>query len=272
MLGAYLVTESTVRAISDKEKDIKYQEFNVNLAIGLVSLVVALSVAVGMYLYEERRRSDLLLSNSLQQQRQIKSPLADRPIFDNITLMAPDQEVLKYKMAHVTVGLMDEVELTRKSARLNMLVGVSTTATAVAILIFTLLTNPYLDMDAKLNSEIAFFVPRVSLSFLVEAFSFFFLKLYRRNLENVKYLTNELTNVKLKILALEVSHEKASSKCFDDILRELVKTERNFLLKKGESTVEIERLRIETDGDFKLVDKAADLVKKAITGKKEDDK
>ena len=48
-------------------------------------------------------------------------------------------------------------------------------------------------------------------------------------------------------------------------IRDLAKTERNFILKKGESTLEGERLRYETvlsEGVLKAIEKAVDKVRK----------
>ena len=73
--------------------------------------------------------------------------------------------------------------------------------------------------------------------------------MYKRNLDEIKYLNNERTNIELKLIALETSilNKDDGYDTLSKILIELSKTERNFILKKGESTVEVEKDRIESN-------------------------
>jgi len=230
--------------------------------IGITFTLMGFSFAVLMYLQDINRNrirlgAESYSANDSESSETEKMSKSGGEVVDTNTY----QEILRYKMKHVATGLEEEVELTRKSARLNMWVGVSTTGTAVGILLYTLLLTAVTRSEISINGEILFFVPRVSLAFLVEIFSFFFLRLYRRNLDTVKYLTNEITNVKFKIIALESAILKGSNKSIDDILKELVRTERNFILKKGESTVDIEKMKIDSSEDGKILNKFGDYLK-----------
>jgi hypothetical protein len=106
------------------------------------------------------------------------------------------------------------------------------------------------------------YIPRVTLALFIEIFSFFFLRLYRRNLDDIKYLTNEITNVKLKLIALKASYMKEGGDFTGNILQELAKTERNFVLKKNESTVELQKLKIEAEELTQLIDKLSSIFRK----------
>lgn len=131
-------------------------------------------------------------------------------------------------------------ELDRK-AKLNLFVGSITTVGAIlglAYIVFTTEQN-FTDLSSSLNH----YVPKISFIILIEIFSFFFLKLYKQNLEDIKYHNNELTNLDSKIIALKASifiDEKDSIK---KVITALGNTERNFILKKGETTVELEKAR-----------------------------
>src|SRR5260370_19317416 len=56
--------------------------------------------------------------------------------------------------------------------------------------------------DLSGEGAISYFLARLSLVTLVEAFAFFFLRLYRFVLVEVKYFRDELTGVNMRVLAL----------------------------------------------------------------------
>lgn len=82
------------------------------------------------------------------------------------------------------------------------------------------------------------FAAKVSLAITANVFSFFFLSTYRRNLSEIKYFQNELTNVESKLLALAVVNG-GTPKNTPDVIKSLLAVERNFILKKGETTADI---------------------------------
>lgn len=99
------------------------------------------------------------------------------------------------------------------------------------------------------------------LAIFVEVFSFFFLRLYRSMLAEIKYFQNELTNIELKIIAVEISLLKGGDKSTKTLITSFVAAERNFVLKQGETTVDIERARLESQGTKEAVEGLATIVK-----------
>lgn len=168
------------------------------------------------------------------------------------------EEEVRGFMDYVVNGLTSEVAKTRFNSQVNLAIGGGTSLVAITILSLALLNNT--NFITK-PSDFYNYIPRVTLSIFIEFFSFFFLKLYRRNLDDIKYLTNEITNVRLKLLALKASYLKNAGDSTPIILKELSKTERNFILKKNESTVEIQRQKIESDDQGKIIDKILSILK-----------
>ena len=78
-------------------------------------------------------------------------------------------------------------------------------------------------------------------------FSFFFLKLYKSGLSEIKYFQNELTNVEMKFISLDISLRGKNTELISDVVSEFSKTERNFILNKGQTTVEIERGKLDNE-------------------------
>lgn len=131
-------------------------------------------------------------------------------------------------------------ELDRK-AKLNLFVGSITTFAAILGLAYIVFSTEqsFNDITGSLNH----YIPKISFIILIEIFSFFFLKLYKQNLEDIKYHNNELTNIDSKIIALKAAIFIDEKESIKQVVSELSKTERNFVLKKGETTVELEKAR-----------------------------
>lgn len=90
------------------------------------------------------------------------------------------------------------------------------------------------------------FLPRLSLVVLIEIFAYFFLRLYKASLDGIKFFQNELTNIESKFIGIEGAILSKDIDLKKTAIHSFVKTERNFILKKGESTVELERGRIDS--------------------------
>ncbi len=129
-----------------------------------------------------------------------------------------------------------------KRAKVNLIIGSITAFSGVSIFMLFVFkdVSPAL-VESYLTTE---FAPRISLVIVIEVFAYFFLGLYKNNLSEIKYFHNELTNIETKYMALEEALATADKTTIQEIVKEFSKTERNFLLKKGESTVSIEDKKI----------------------------
>ncbi|MGZ2749622.1 hypothetical protein [Burkholderia stagnalis] len=110
------------------------------------------------------------------------------------------------------------------------------------------------------------FLPRLSFALLIELFAYFFLKLYKSSLSEIKYFQNEITNIEAKSLALRVALSSDSPAVTGKVLGSLMATERNCILEKGQSTVDLERAKIERLDVAELAKGASTLLEK-IKGK-----
>lgn len=138
--------------------------------------------------------------------------------------------------------LSAEINVLEKRARINLIIGSLTAFAGVSIFIlFVFAKTGDIPAQTYLVKE---FAPRISLVIVIELFAYFFLGLYKSNLSEIKYFHNELTNIEHKHLALEESLASANKTTITEIVKGLAKTERNFLLKKGETTVSLEDRRI----------------------------
>ncbi|WP_205655056.1 hypothetical protein, partial [Priestia megaterium] len=144
---------------------------------------------------------------------------------------------VREQLESTRLRLKIEISALGRRGNVNLVIGVLTTIAAVGIL-----ANTVLDLGAVMTREsfINHLAPRITLSLFIEFFSFFFLKLYKSGLAEIKYFQNELTNIEMKFISLDISLRVDNSKLLADVLMDFSKTERNFILNKGQSTVEIE--------------------------------
>ncbi len=132
--------------------------------------------------------------------------------------------------------LVDEIEALRRRGNLNLILGTLATSAALAITLWYVTNTDLGSVEITLAGISAYYLPRVSVAIFVQVFAFFFLRLYRYSLTEIKYFQNELTNVEARWVALRASVEQ-DEETRREVVRSLATTERNFVLKKGETTV-----------------------------------
>ncbi|MFT5821244.1 MAG: hypothetical protein ACI8ZM_002493 [Crocinitomix sp.] len=149
----------------------------------------------------------------------------------------------------------------RKSANLNLVLGTFVATSAMIALGYEVFNNE-LDLE-NIPKLLSHYLPRISVVIFIEVFAFFFLKLYKRTLEDIKYFSNEKTNIDFKLISLKTALQRDDKDLIDKIIEEFMKTERNFKLGNGESTVELEKIRNSTANNDIIAQLLAQLGKKS---------
>lgn len=125
----------------------------------------------------------------------------------------------------MAVRLRQEIEVLSRRGNLNLVIGTVTTALAVAILAYMVLEQTAGLTD--LPSILTHYIPRISTGVFIEVFSFFFLRLYRAGLADIKYFQNELTNIELRAIALEAALANGTERSREMVTEILARTDRN---------------------------------------------
>jgi len=87
-----------------------------------------------------------------------------------------------------------------RRGNLNLAIGIATTLLSVTVLAFAAFTATHPQGASTLYFAELF--PRLALAVLVEVFAYFFLRLYKENLESIRFLQNEMTNAEVARTAL----------------------------------------------------------------------
>ncbi len=193
----------------------------------------------------------------------VEKSVADRVIqsfeenYAKSAILQNNYKELLHEIDRVNRRLNNEIARLSLRANLNLAIGSATTIIAILILYLTVV-NQDLNFDS-FNESLSFFIPRISIVVFIEIFSFFFLKIYKSNLSDIKYYQNEITNADFKVFAMKAAFAKGDEAPINDVIKEFSSVERNFIIKKGESTVEIEKnkLDLESDNSWKEIIKEA---------------
>jgi len=159
----------------------------------------------------------------------------------------------------VVQRLRREIADLRLRSNVNLLIGMVITAGGLYLLWATVemigassllkaLASEGGESNAKFFKNLVLpMAPRVLLVVFLEVFAYFFLRLYKSGLDDIKYYQNELTNVELKLVALESAFMYQHKESLGVALESLARTERNFILEKGQTTVELEKAKAESE-------------------------
>ncbi|MCH5172547.1 MAG: hypothetical protein J1F31_06955 [Erysipelotrichales bacterium] len=148
--------------------------------------------------------------------------------------------------------LLCELKALGKRSNINLIIGsvIAVIGWGLLILFIYDVNGQELEGWSILNT----FLPRLSIVAIMEVFSFFFLKLYRESIERIRYYQNEITNIESKkvaiIVACMLDNENDNKKT---IINSLLSVERNVFIKKGETTMELEKYRIDSSSNNNLI-------------------
>ncbi|SFK97985.1 hypothetical protein SAMN04488518_11332 [Pseudovibrio ascidiaceicola] len=212
--------------------EIVYENRHILLSISLVLLIVSLSLAYLRPALPSWPKFDPSSEDT---------GAAFKPAFEVRGAPSFSQQKTAQQFTHQGSFIRFNKEISRLETRgmFNLIIGVAATSISSLIIGISVFTIEAQDLLSSLST----LIPRVLLSLLIQSFAVFFLRLYSQSLRDIKYYQNEYTNVEMRVAALDIL-EEAQIQDEDKILSAatiLLNTERNFILKKDESTVDLQK-------------------------------
>ena len=135
-------------------------------------------------------------------------------------------------------SLKVEIKACRRRSNLSLVLG--TTLAIVGIVVVAYNLNDYYGKEGQSwNDFFMRFLPRLSMVISVEVVAFFFLRVYLKTLADLRHWVNEQLNIDAKILAVQLAIYQDDDAVLKKVIEQLLATERNFILNKGQRTVEI---------------------------------
>jgi hypothetical protein len=148
------------------------------------------------------------------------------------------------------IRIEEEIDALGGRGRVNLTIGAAFAVCGIIVLGIISVYSSYADHNDLLYR----FAPRLTFVLFIESLAFFFLGLYRHSIFETKYFQNELTNLESRCIALENALFVGDSDLIRQVCASLASTERNFLLKKGETTIDIRLRELAQSGDKTLTD------------------
>ena len=158
---------------------------------------------------------------------------------------------LEVNVEESTERLRQEIRALLRRGNLNLVLGTLATVIAISVLVYTAILT--VGKQGNTSDILQGYLIRVSLVLFIQIFGFFFLRLYRVSLSDIKYFQNEIINMQQQWLSLKyalLSEDKDTAKNIANIL---ASTERNFILRKGETTIDFERLKFDHNDHKELL-------------------
>lgn len=153
--------------------------------------------------------------------------------------------------------LLREIAALTRRANVNLVIGVLTTLLAAGMLAY-MVASVAVRFDG-LQHLLEHYIPRVTTVIFIEVFSFFFLKLYRSNLSEIRYYENELTNLVLHESATEAAFQSKDSGILAQLAERFSQANRN-----GQVNVPAGSSVEELKGVAEVVDRIANTVVRAM--------
>ncbi|SHM13503.1 hypothetical protein [Mucilaginibacter sp. OK098] len=237
-----IIREKNTEVISSKIKAISEDQKNETIEKNIEELPVSDPL---FDLIKKISNEDMLTLFNEKFGQSIENSIKVSKIDQHLTVL---QQRINFEIARLT-----------KSANVNLVFGTVVTALAVGILAYDVFTTKLTTLT--LIIVLAHYIPRISIVVFVEIFAFFFLKIYKTNLSDIKYFHNELTNIEMKLASIKSAFVTNNETIIQFTVQELAKTERNFILKKDESTIELEKEKIDNFNNKNIADALKELVK-----------
>jgi hypothetical protein len=150
----------------------------------------------------------------------------------------------------IQARLREEIDKLGRRANIQLIIGMIISTIGVAVLAWFVFYIPITVIDPLQRSELWFyFASRFTVVLFIEIFAYFFLRLYRYSIFEIKNFQNEITNSDFRIIALEGAMNNGDKPTIDKICTDMARTERNFILKKGETTLAIRSAELEQAAD-----------------------
>ena len=151
-----------------------------------------------------------------------------------------------------------ELSSLAKRGNVNLALGIGMALIGILLLLY--FVQDVQGQRGNLMRFVQDFVPRISLVLLVEVFAYFFLRLYSAGLVEIKYFQNELTNVEAMLISLQSAQRTGNQELIGEVIAVMSRTERNRVLNKGQTTVDIEQSKTEKSTIVSLAESLAKAV------------
>lgn len=166
----------------------------------------------------------------------------DEELFTKELVTLKDKFISKYtkeydyihyyeNLLYLEQKIKNQIERLIKNANLNLIIAISTAIIGILIISTSILLQE--KGYANIVEVVSYYIPRLSTMIIIEFISFFFLKLYKSNLEDIKYFQNEITNLDFKLASFKAALISKDPELLKIVADTFTKTDRNAVINKN---------------------------------------
>ncbi|MCK8143439.1 hypothetical protein MW871_16225 [Flavobacterium sp. I-SCBP12n] len=133
------------------------------------------------------------------------------------------------ELSEIDTNIKRQIKRLVYNSNLNLIIGILINSVGIIILFFSI----YNLNDYSKSNIIPYFLPRISIVVFMQIFAFFFLKLYKECLNDIKFFENEITNLNFKITALKIALDQNEKEIINQLILNYSKVDRNSTFKKA---------------------------------------
>lgn len=164
--------------------------------------------------------------------------------------------------------LKDECNRLNRHALINLFLCFFIAFILMAFIAYNSIFSPEFKDISTIQVFFIRYIPRVVSILSLLTMFLYFTRLYKANIIDVKYYHNELTNIELKMSAVQIILINGDKDSITQVVKDLNAVERNGVMNKEQTTVELERARTENEINKNYLDKVWELLKVTNTNNK----
>lgn len=240
---------SELQFLSSRREELENQNLLVETALETLAIVIAALSTVMILFTSSRvldgRRNTGHHAASLESRNSLELEMRNR-LLDR--WRNEDKSEAELSSSILQIELVDRIrkhgDRTSDRVNINLIIGIGFATGGVILLFFLFFVfRPGLPglNTSYLTHSLLQYLPRLTLVLIVEFVAFFFLRSYRSSLGELRYLTNEITNIEFRIFALLQAKDLGEKTFLKSMLADLLSTERNFVFDKSQTTIDLEK-------------------------------
>lgn len=196
---------------------------------------------------------------------------SDKPVSNSQNSVGSTAETSKEETKRVSIiraanrivraieALHSYCESLKKTAKFTLLYAMALSFAGIIPLSTAVLSESFgaIDEGARhlsVGEIIAARWPYISLTILVEVVAGIMLKIYYKQIDEIKYNHNEITNLSAQHCAIYTALTFGTKDDITAITKQMSVTERNRILKKNETTEEAQRIKLQSDLDIERLE------------------
>lgn len=232
------------------------------LFIIMSSSVVILTLASVIQFYQSRKeKSEIEFDNFLksyvsEEEKPIEGGVEGKKedelsVDDRISITKQIMEDKKFNKLSILISNLTELTINKLNNEIrqkytflcvNLITGICLVCTSVFIALYA---TPYISLTSTMKSDDNFInlASKIVLVITINLIAFFFIRAYKQGVDSIRNINNEIVNIESKRVGIIMAISYNNKIMVESAINSMLSVERNFILNKGQTTIELEKIK-----------------------------